>query len=226
MRNMVNNKSTMSNNWAETFRPSSLEQCVLSALTVDQRSYIERLYRKKDVDNILLYGSPGTGKTSLARVLCSNANAFTIQLNGSLTRGIEEVRAISATISSAIVTGERYRVFLIDECDGLTIDAQNALKALMEERNCTSRFVMTCNDLDKVTPALQSRLKVLRMSWASPGEQREIHVDRICRRLLDILHTTNRGEVTAERESEVLDIVRLWMPDIRAMINQMQIRCG
>lgn len=142
--------------WVEKYRPRQLSE------VVGQNHIVGKL--KKMVDNgceiphMLFYGLPGTGKTTVALAFAKTVGADVLELNASDDRGIDVVRSRILTFAKySPLFGGGFKILLLDEADGVTPDGQNSLRRIMEKyyRNC--RFIIVCNDVDKIIPAIQSR---------------------------------------------------------------------
>lgn len=142
--------------WWEKHRPSSLDDFIGQEHIVDiARSIIGGA----PMQHMLFYSpGPGTGKTTLARILADSLdyNLFTFNASSKRTRGIEFVEE---DIIPIVRSGMKEVIILLDEADRLTIQAQDALKGVIEGADCS--FILTCNDLSLVRPWLQSRCNVL-----------------------------------------------------------------
>jgi replication factor C small subunit len=144
--------------WTEKYRPQSLEEILgQDKFVSDARNW------KEGMPNLLLYGEAGIGKTAAAGVIANfvlgedkESNFF--EINASDDRRLEVVRTTIKEISSAMKIGDvPHKVILLDEMDGMTPDAQNALKRLMERYSSNVRFIITCNHRHKIIYPLQSR---------------------------------------------------------------------
>ena len=119
------------------------------------------LHLNFDIDDamphLLLFGPPGTGKTTLARVIVKKLNCDYIILNSSDERGIDTIREKVKTFASTKSKDSNIKVCILDECDALTSSAQDSLRNLMEQYSSNCRFVLTCNYVSRVIDPLQSR---------------------------------------------------------------------
>jgi len=138
--------------WTEKYRPQSLEEILgQDKFVSDARNW------KEGMPNLLLYGEAGIGKTAAAGVIANfvlgedkESNFF--EINASDDRRLEVVRTTIKEISSAMKIGDvPHKVILLDEMDGMTPDAQNALKRLMERYSSNVRFIITCNHRHKMS---------------------------------------------------------------------------
>lgn len=147
--------------WTEKYRPTKLVEIVgQEHFVMDAENWV----LIKDMPNILVHGTSGTGKTTIALVLAkailgeeTDANFF--EVNASDDRKLETVRTKIKEIAQSAVIGDNvpFRIILLDEMDGMTRDAQNAMKRIMEKYSMNIRFIITCNDRNKIIHALQSR---------------------------------------------------------------------
>ena len=146
--------------WTEKYRPNKLNEIIgQEHFTLDATGWIE----EGNMPNILLYGNPGNGKTGAGLVIAKeilkdNFKDNFVEVNASDDRRLETVRTMIKNVAQSGTIGEvPFRVMLLDEMDGMTTDAQNALKRIMERYSSNIRFVITCNDRNKIIFALQSR---------------------------------------------------------------------
>ena len=146
--------------WTEKYRPNKLTEIIgQEHFNLDAIGWIE----ERNMPNLLLYGNPGNGKTGAGLVIGKEilGDAFNdnfIEVNASDDRRLENVRTtIKNAAQSGTIGDVPFRIMLLDEMDGMTTDAQNALKRIMERYANNIRFIITCNDRNKIIFALQSR---------------------------------------------------------------------
>jgi replication factor C small subunit len=146
--------------WTEKYRPITINQILGQEHFVsDARGWIE----ERNMPNVLLYGNPGNGKTGAGlvigrEILGESFQDNFIEVNASDDRRLENVRTTIKNIAQSGTVGDApFRIVLLDEMDGMTNDAQNALKRIMERYASNVRFIITCNDRNKIIFALQSR---------------------------------------------------------------------
>ena len=161
--------------WTEKYRPTKLSELRgQSNFVVDAEHWIE----SKEMPNVLLYGIAGTGKTTAALILAKNllgedveGNFF--EVNASDDRKLETIRTVIKEISTTKALGNApYKIILLDEMDGMTKDAQNALKRTMERYHSNCRFIITCNDRYKIIHPLISRCANYRFNRLSKEDIR------------------------------------------------------
>ena len=196
--------------WVEKYRPNKVDGYVFR--DVGQKKQILSWIKDGSIPHLLLSGSPGIGKTTLAKLLLHELEIpeyDILEMNASRERGIGEVRDRITNFISMMPFGP-FKVVLLDEADYLTPDAQAAMRGVMEEYSSTSRFILTCNHPNKIIPAIHSRCQ--QMHFAS------IDQTEFTARVATIL-----VEESVEFDLDVLDTyVKLTYPDLRKCINMLQ----
>jgi DNA polymerase III delta prime subunit len=157
--------------WVEKYRPSTMADYVFTDATLKQQ--VETWIREKSIPHLLLSGSPGTGKTTLAKMLIAELDIDEYDVmfsNGSKEgRKIEWVDKL-INFCQTMPFG-RFKIVLIDEADFLNPNSvQPALRSLMEDYSETVRFIMTCNYPNKILPALHSRCQGFHIDKTDPTE--------------------------------------------------------
>ncbi|XP_072394476.1 replication factor C subunit 5 [Diabrotica undecimpunctata] len=160
--------------WVEKYRPSKLDDLVSHE---DIIKTVSKFIRDDQVPHLLFYGPPGTGKTSTilacAKQLYTPAqfSSMVLELNASDDRGIGIVRGQILTFASTgTIFKSGFKLIILDEADAMTMDAQNALRRIIEKYTENTRFCIICNYLSKIIPALQSRCTRFRFGPLSPEQ--------------------------------------------------------
>jgi replication factor C small subunit len=196
--------------WVEEYRPKTIDGYVFRDET--QRRQVSSWVKEKSIPHLLLSGSPGIGKTTLAKVLLNEIGIepFDIlEINASRTNGVEEVRDLITNFVSMMPFGP-FKVVLLDEADYLTHNAQAALRGVMEEYHETARFILTCNLPNKIMPAIHSRCQTFHVEKVDQTE--------FTARVATILLTEE-----IDFDLDILDtFVKVAYPDLRKCINLVQ----
>lgn len=143
--------------WTEKYRPQTLEEV---AMEPDNRAVIQSYLDAGAIPHTLFIGPPGSGKTTVARILIRSLDCVSLPLNASSERGIDTVRAKIGSFVTAL-TGRRWNIVFLDEADAMTTDAQTALRNLIESYSDLARFILTANYGHRVIAAIQDRCQVL-----------------------------------------------------------------
>lgn len=199
--------------WVEKYRPSKIDEC---ALPERIKSVLDGFVANKNIPNLLLHGSAGIGKTTVARALASELGYDLMFLNASNTRGIDVLRnQITQFASSASIDGNM-KVVILDEFDQATFDFQAGMRAAIEDFSKTTRFIFTCNFPNKIIKPLHSRCSVI--DFNITGDEKMEVVKQVFNRIKTILDT----EGIQYDRSAIAEIVKNHFPDFRRIINECQ----
>jgi replication factor C small subunit len=193
--------------WVERYRSQTLENYVGNE---NIKSTIEKYLQQNDIQNFLFYGPAGTGKTTLAKLIVNNLDCDFIYINASDERGIDTIRDKVSGFASA-ASFKPLKVVILDEADFITIQGQAALRNVIETYSRTTRFILTCNYIERIIDPLQSRCQVLKIIPPSKQE--------IAKHISIILE---KEEVTYTIE-DLKILVNQFYPDLRKMLNTAQL---
>eukprot|EP00835_Amoeboradix_gromovi_P000755 NODE_28_length_33831_cov_0.361200.p10 type:complete len:250 gc:universal NODE_28_length_33831_cov_0.361200:15095-14346(-) len=171
----------MSLPFVEKYRPTNLDQIISQN---DIISTINKFLHAGGLPHLLLYGTAGTGKTTMAVNICrliygDNMAPYVLQLNASDDRGIEVVRNQIKDFSATKSLGKPYKIIILDEADHLTQVAQGALRRIIEQYTSNVRFILICNFASKIIPALQSRCTRFRFAPLNPDDIK-VRLKEVC----------------------------------------------
>jgi replication factor C small subunit len=144
--------------WTESFRPNTLEGYIGNEHIIEK---VKIFIANGDVPHLLFYGSAGTGKTTLAKIIANSVDADLMYINASDENSVDAVRDKIKRYAST-VGFKRWKIIILDEADYLTPNAQAALRNLMETYSKTTRFILTCNYVEKIIDPIQSRCPDIR----------------------------------------------------------------
>ena len=196
--------------WVEKYRPKSIDGYVFR--DAHQRKQVETWIKDKSIPHLLLSGSAGIGKTTLAKILVHELGIEdydVLEINASRTNSVDDVRDKITNFVQMIPFGP-FKVVLLDEADYLSPNAQAALRGVMEEYHATSRFVLTCNYPNRIIPALHSRCQ-------------GFHVEKTDQTEFTARAATILVEENVEFDLDTLDAyVKVTYPDLRKCIQLLQ----
>ena len=202
--------------WVEKYRPQKVEDCILPESVKETfKGFIEQ----GEIPNLLLSGTAGVGKTTIAKALCNELGADFYVINGSDEgRFLDTVRNQAKTFAATVsLTSEsRHKVLIIDEEDNTTPDVQLLLRASIEEFQKNCRFIFTCNFKNKIIEPLHSRTTVI--DFNVRGKSKQALAGQFFERCRDIL---TREEVRYN-DKVVATVVQKYFPDFRRTINELQ----
>ena len=203
--------------WVEKYRPKKISECILSE---DIKKTFAEFLKQKEIPNLLLSGTQGTGKTTVARALCEELGADYIIINGSDEgRQIDTLRNKIKNFASTVSLTEQsnHKVVIVDEADYMNAESvQPALRNFIETfyKNC--RFIFTCNYKNKILPALHSRCTVI--DFAIKNGQKVKTAQALLKRLGKVL-----DDEQIEYDKKVLaELIQKYYPDFRRTINELQ----
>jgi len=197
--------------WFERYRPKELSDIVLPKA---HREIFEQYIEDQSIPHILLYGPAGAGKTTLAHILIDKIKCHSMVLNaGSKDRGIETIKGKVKEFAASMPIKGHLKIIFMDEADGLTPDAQVALKNTMETYSSTCRFIFTANAFDKIKREIKSRCTTFAFE--------QYPIKRLKNRLEEIL-SSEKKKADAE---DIEELIKKFYPDIRSIINSLQAGC-
>lgn len=191
----------------EKYRPSTLENYVGNE---NIKKSIAKYLDQNDIQNLIFYGPAGTGKTTLAKIIVKNLDCDHLYINASDERGIETIRDKVQGFAS-VASFKPLKVVILDEADFLTIQAQASLRNIIETFSRTTRFIMTCNFVERIIDPLQSRCHVLKIIPPSKKE--------VAKHLAWVLDQ----ESISFDISNLVPLVNQYYPDLRKCINTIQL---
>ena len=202
--------------WVEKYRPTTVEDCILPESI---KNVFQGFVDQKELPNLLLSGSAGVGKTTIAKALCDEIGASYIMINGSdegrfLDTVRNRIRTFASTVS--LTSGASHKVVIIDEADNTTNDVQLSLRTAVEEFHTNCRFIFTCNFINKIIEPLHSRCTVV--DFRIKPEQATGLQGQFFTRLKTILD----HEQIKYEDKVLAKLTKRYYPDWRRLINECQ----
>ena len=203
--------------WVEAYRPSTIDECILPA---EIKNTFKSILKQGEIPNLLLSGTAGTGKTTVAKALCNELDLDVMMINGSDEgRSIDTVRNQIKSFASTVSLSEtnKPKVVIVDEADYMNAESvQPALRNFIETFSNNCRFIFTCNYKNKIIPAIHSRCTVINFSIQNKDKQNLAGLFH--KRLSTILEQEN-----IEFDPKVLaELIVKYYPDFRRTINELQ----
>ena len=201
--------------WVEKYRPKLVDQCVLPDNT--QKVFSE-IVEKGEIPNLLLTGSPGIGKTTIAKALCNQLECDWLMINGSDEgRMIDTLRTTITNFASTVSLSGGKKVLIIDEADYMNPESvQPAMRGSIEQfaKNC--RFIFTCNFKNRIIPALHSRCSVVDFKIKKDDKP------LIAQKFLSIATGILDKESVKYKPDVIAQLIMKHFPDFRRVLNELQ----
>ena len=199
--------------WVEKYRPTTVNDCILpDRLKKPFQEYVDR----KEIPNLMLTGSAGVGKTTVAKAMCDEIGINHLYINASENRGIDVLRTTIRNYASTVSLTGGLKVIILDEADYLTPEAQAAMRGAIEEFSANCTFIFTCNFKSKLIDAIHSRCSVI--DFALRSDEKAKMAMQLMKRMENVL--TQEG---VNYDKAVLaKIIEKYFPDYRRTLNELQ----
>lgn len=199
--------------WSENYRPHRVAECILPPRL---KKYFQAIVDKGQLANMTLVGGPGTGKTTVARAMCEELGIDHIVINASENGNIETIRTTVRQFASTVSFGGGIKAIILDEADGLTKNAQQALRASIEEFAGNCRFIFTGNFGNQIIEPLTSRAPIVEIAF-SKDEKKALMIEFIRK----VAHTLKDKNIAYTPE-ELSQVIIKNFPDFRKTWNLIQ----
>ena len=200
--------------WVEEYRPAKIDDCILPP---SLKTLFKSFIKKGELSNLLFSGTPGIGKTTVAKALCEELNCDWIMINGSEEGGIDVLRNKIKNFASTVSLSGGKKVVILDEADYLNPQStQPALRGFIEEFHANCRFILTCNFKNRIIEPLHSRFSNIEFR-INPKDKPKL-ASQLFSRAAYILKEQN-----VDFEEKVLaELIKKHFPDFRKLINELQ----
>ena len=200
--------------WVEKYRPQTILDCILPN---ELKSTFQQFVENEEIPNLLLTGTAGVGKTTVAKAMLEEIGCTYMMINGSEESGIDTLRTKIKNFASTVSMDGKRKYVILDEADYLNPQStQPALRGFIEEfsRNCG--FILTCNFRNRIIEPLHSRCSMV--EFRIPNEQKPKLAMNFMKRVQDILEKEN----VTYNEKVVADVIGKFFPDWRRCLNELQ----
>ena len=200
--------------WVEEYRPKTIDDCILpQSLKTLFQSFID----KGEISNMLFSGTPGVGKTTVAKALCEQMNCDWIMINGSEEGGIDVLRNKIKNFASTVSLSGGKKVVILDEADYLNPQStQPALRGFVEEFHKNCRFILTCNFKNRIIEPLHSRFS--NIEFKINNKEKPQLQTQLYNRATFILKKQN----IEYEDKALIGLITKHFPDFRKLINELQ----
>lgn len=196
--------------WVEKYRPKTFDDVIGDNVNTIK----DAIKNPAQMPHFLFFGTPGTGKTTIAQIIIKQLKADCLKTNASDENSIDYVRdKIKSFVSSMRINTDVPKIVLLDEGDYISTNGQAALRGLMEQFHQNARFIITCNRGDKIIDAIKSRCVPIEFKLPAKKD------------ILERLKYICENEKIKYEEDALKKIINLHYPDIRGCINKLQRIC-
>jgi DNA polymerase III delta prime subunit len=200
--------------WVEKYRPRTIEECILPS---SLKKTFQQIVDTGEMHNMLLTGSAGLGKTTVAKALCNQLDLDYMVINASEESGIDVLRSKIKQFASSVSLNGGIKVVILDEADYLNAQStQPALRGFIEEFSTNCRFILTCNFKNRIIEPLHSRCSVIEFNTTK--KQLAELAAGFMKRLQDIL----TAEKVDYNNKILAELIMRYAPDWRRVINEVQ----
>ena len=199
--------------WVEKYRPKKISECIL---TQDLKETFTNFIKQKEIPNLLLSGSAGIGKTTVAKALCEELGADYIVINGSLSGNIDTLRNDIMQFASSVSLSGGRKYVILDEADYLNPNStQPALRNFMEEYSKNCGFILTCNFKNRIIQPLHSRCSVI--DFKINGD-----APKLAHKFMTRVEKILKEEQVPIDKNTLVELITKYFPDYRRILNELQ----
>ena len=200
--------------WVEEYRPKTIDDCILPA---SLKTLFQSFIDKGEISNMLFSGTPGVGKTTVAKALCEQMNCDWIMINGSEEGGIDVLRNKIKNFASTVSLSGGKKVVILDEADYLNPQStQPALRGFVEEFHKNCRFILTCNFKNRIIEPLHSRFSNIEFRINNKDKP------KLASQLMDRAVYILKEQHIEYEDKALVGLITKHFPDFRKLINELQ----
>lgn len=201
--------------WVEKYRPKTIEECILPS---ENKQAFADMLAKGEIQNLLLSGTAGIGKTTVAKALCAQMGVDCMVINASEESGIDVLRTKIKQFASTVSLNGGVKVIILDEADYLNAQStQPALRGFIEEFSANCRFIFTCNFKNRLIEAIHSRCTCI--DFRIPNKEKPVMAGALLKRVKSIL---NMEGVECSDDKVLAQLIMKHFPDLRRTLNELQ----